>query len=425
MRIPQMLRSRTLFVQILIVFLVAAFAVVLWRASSSGMLYEAGSTHTPPETPDVSLAPHTVELPDGSEAVLRVAEPFKIAVAAEGLGKARFMAMSPDERMFVPDLVNYNLSHEGKVFILDDWNEETKRFETTHTYLSGLRGPNSVAFYTDEAGNHWLYVALTEHLLRYPYQEGDTSPSGEPEVVTTFPNSQAPGETSVVWHITRTLHFEDGLLYIAIGSGCNACEQPEGEMRGLIRVMEPDGSNERVYADGLRNAVGLEWAEGSLYATANGVDHLGADRPDETLYRIEEGVHYGWPYCYESNGELHPDDTFLWEDAFPCTDAPRSFVAFEPRSAPLGIAYFTNARPELDRTFLVSLHGSFDPLVRRGYEIVRVRKDGTRETFMDGFQSEDAEQLVRPVDILQHDENSFFFTDDHGGRVYYVYADEA
>lgn len=372
--------------------------------------------------PPIELALQTVTFDDGTEATFQIAKGFNIAVAAENLGKARFMAMSPDGRLFVPDIVDYNLSHQGKLYILDDYNEKTRRFDTTHIYLSGLRGANSVAFYTDAEGNDWLYLALTAHLVRYPYRVGDIIPSDPPEIVYEFPNEQSPGEVSVVWHITRTILFHEDMLYISIGSGCNSCEHLAGDLRGMVMVMNPNGTDARMYADGLRNSVGLEWALGSLYATNNGVDHLGTDRPDETLYSLIEGVHYGWPFCYESEGALHEDTTSFWDDPVACVSVPRPLATFEPRSAPLGIAFFENAHPVLKGTFLVSLHGSFNPEHRRGYKIVRVTPTGETAVFMDGFQKEDASRTARPVDILPLDEKSFFFTDDLNGRLFHVYA---
>lgn len=376
-----------------------------------------------PELQPIKLATRTVAFANGAEASFRLAEPFNIAVAAEGLGKVRFMAVSPDGRIFVPDIVNYNLSHQGKVYILGDFNDITRRFETKHTYLSGLRGPNSVAFYTDEDGKDWIYIALTAHLIRYPYNAGDTAPSGRAEIIAEFPNTQTEGETSVVWHITRTLLFHEGRLYIAIGSGCNSCEHPDGEMRGMILSMDPDGKNVEVYASGLRNSVGLAWGESGLYATANGVDHLGLKAPDELMYAIQKGAQYPWPYCYEVSGEMHSETPQRWKMPYSCADAPRSFTAFAPHSAPLGLAYFNDIHPVLDGAFLVALHGSFEPEIRNGYEIVRVSGEGEQEIFMDGFQKSDGKVVARAVDILQHDKNSFFFTDDYGGRIFYVFEE--
>lgn len=393
-----------------------AFFPSEWRGNA---LPETGGDS---RTSALALAEKTAVFESGKEITYRIAEPFDIAVAAEGIGKARFMAMSPDGRMFVPDLVNYNLSHEGKLYVLDDWNEATKKFESTHTYLSGLRGPNSVAFYRDENGRDWLYLALTKHLVRYPYTAGDLAPSGPAEIITEFPNTQTPGETSVVWHITRTIKFHDGKLYIAVGSGCNSCEQPKEELRAMVMVMNPDGTGRKVYAEGLRNSVGMTFAEGDLYVTANGVDHLGEDKPDELMHKIAEGKHYGWPYCYETGGKVVPDTTGIWNNPIPCERIPHSFASFTARAAPLGLEYFENAHPVLDDAFLVALHGSFEPEIGAGYQIVRVSKTGEKSVFMDGFQLPNYERVGRPVDILQRDEKSFFVSDDHAGAIYLLYA---
>lgn len=389
-------------------------------AEKTNQLLDSAPFTTDAPLPPITLATTTVRFGDNTEATFQLAEPFNVHVAAENLGKARFMAWSPDGRLFVPDLVDYELSHEGKLYILEDWNEETKRFDTTHTYLENLRGPNSVLFYTDADGQDWLYLALTAHLVRYPYTAGDTAPSGEPEIVYEFPNTISENATSVVWHLTRTLEEHDGRIYISVGSGCNACEHESGEMRGMIFSINPDGSDARVYAEGLRNAVGMTWAEDVLYATENGVDHLGNEAPDERLFRIEEGKHYGWPYCYEVDGERIGDTTWTWENPVVCDQVPKAFAAFPPRAAPLGVTYFEKANDMLDDTFLVALHGSFYAPTGSGYKIMRVSKEGDQEVFMDGFQLANSERVARPVAFLPHTENSFFFSDDHGGRIYYV-----
>ncbi|MFZ2886902.1 MAG: PQQ-dependent sugar dehydrogenase [Minisyncoccia bacterium] len=366
----------------------------------------------------------TLALGDEEVASFRLAEGFDINVAAEEVGKARFMALAPDGRLFVPDMVNYNLSHQGKLNVLGGFDPATGTFATKHTYLSGLRTPNSVAFYRDENGKDWLYLALTAHLVRYPYKAGDTKPSGPQEIVAEFPNSQSPGEVSVVWHITRTIFFHEGRVYVSVGSGCNACEQLTGDMRAMIYSMKPDGSDKKVYGDGLRNTVGITIAEGELYATANGVDHLGEDAPEEMMYHVEEGKNYGWPYCYAMDGKMVSDTSRTWDNPKDCASVPSPLTTFEPRSAPLGLRFFdSSAHPALAGSFLVALHGSFEAHMRSGNKIMRVTPEGEQSVFMDGFQKADSdERWARPVDFLQYDANSFFFSDDEGGRIYFVRA---
>lgn len=427
---------------------VSAICIILLATGALKVIPGKGETssgqQTPPNLPSTQEAQPRTQPPadlsfvqqdivtatgDGSF-TLRVAQPFRLTVAAEGLGKARFMAWSPDGRLFVPDMVNMNLSHEGKLYVLEDFDPQTKRFRKTSVYLSHLRRPHSVAFYTDPEGKHWLYLALTAHLVRYPYEPGSDKPSGEPEIIATFPNTQEPKQTSVVWHITRTITFRNGRLYVSVGSGCNACEQVVEPLRAMIASMRPDGSDFRVHARGLRNAVGFTFDDtNTLYTTENGVDHLGPDAPDDVMYRITDGAHYGWPYCYEKDAEVFADHSFPWSKPFACEQVPRSFASFGPHAAPLGIAYFpTDAHPTLRDSFLVALHGSFDPSLAQGYTIVRVRRDnGTVEPFIEGFLRKDpstqkTERFGRPVAFLPDGLDAFFFTDDFTGRLYYVYA---
>ena len=405
-----------------------ALALIIWWGISQGKPEQKleGLTYTEEQAPTpLTLVSRSITLADGTEAEFRIAEPFEAAIAAEGLGKARFMTMSPDGRIFVPDLVNMNLSRDGKIYVLSNFNEETMRFEDKDVFLSGLRGPNNVAFYTDAEGNTWFYYALTDRLVRHPYSAGDMRPQGAGETIATFEDWQTPGADNTVWHITRTLLFVDDTLYVSVGSGCNACEQPESEKRAMILAMDPDGENVRVYAEGTKNMVGMVWARGALYATENGVDHLGVDDPDDTMYLVEEGRHYGWPYCYESRGEKHDETIREWarKDIDCQTDVPKSFAAFGSHTAPLGLWYFDNAAHEaLRNSFLVALHGSFREEIGHGYRLMRVLPDGTQDVFMEGFLDSEGKRVARPVDILPYDESSFFVTDDFGGQIFYVYA---
>ena len=71
---------------------------------------------------------------------------------------------------------------------------------------------------------------------------------------------------------------------MSIGSSCNVCIEVD-HRRATIMRYRPDGSEEHVYASGLRNAVGFDWqpATGALYATDNGRDLLGDDGPSLKL----------------------------------------------------------------------------------------------------------------------------------------------
>lgn len=386
------------------------------RPSISGLvfalvvsLFQSTTTAAP------KLTPHHITLANGKSFDLNLPDGFEISVAAQGLKRVRFMARSPDNRIFVTDMYNLTDNRRGVVYILDQFDPATRQFKKVTKYLSGLRNPNSIAFYTDSSGTNWFYLALTDRLVRYRYETGKDAPSGEPQVLATFPD-YGLGYKYGGWHLTRTVVIAgNGKLYVSVGSSCNACEEKE-EVRASILEMDPDGKNQRYLARGLRNAVGLRWVNERLYATNMGSDHLGDNRPADTFYSLAQTeAHYGWPYCFQAGSRIYPDPKFNpGGRKFDCVKVPSASVTFPAHSSPLGLEYFEDS-------FLVALHGSTKKSLRRGYRVVRINQSrpGVAEDFITGF-FELRRINGRPADIFNF-ENGFLLTDDFSGVVYYVY----
>ena len=259
-------------------------------------------------------------------------------------------------------------------------------------------------------------------MARFRYESGSEKPTEAEEILATFPASGL-GYKYGGWHLTRTLCFSgNGKIYVSVGSSCNACEEKKDEVRACVLEMDPDGKNKKVFASGLRNAVGLKWVKGQLFATNMGADHLGDDNPDDTFYALEEGQNYGWPYTYVSKGSNRPDPKFGEQKAQSgLKGMPLCYSSFPAHSSPLGLEYFSSdvEIPELRDWFLVGLHGSSKQSLGRGYRIVRLRKGLPPEDFITGFWK-DGKVLGRPCDILRVGPDTFFFTDDLGGVLYYV-----
>ncbi|HEX5707461.1 MAG TPA: hypothetical protein VFX96_09205 [Pyrinomonadaceae bacterium] len=377
-------------------------------------------------TAQTRVKPHRIELRGRPAFSLNLHEGYGISVAAEGLKRVRFMAESPDGRVFVTDMYNLADNRRGAVYILEGFDPERKTFARTKTYLSRLRNPNSVAFYTDARGQTWLYLALTDRLVRYRYRDGDDRPSAEPEVLATFPDYGLSYKYGG-WHLTRTVVVSPrGKVYVSVGSSCNACEEKE-EVRASIIEMDADGGNQRHVARGLRNAVGLRLVGGKLYATNMAADHLGDHRPADTMYAVEDGKNYGWPYCYQTGPRVVPDAKFNPRGSkFDCRRVPTAFAAFDAHGSPLGLEYFGSGfGPELDGHFLVALHGPVGKRINPGHRVVRVRggegdSSNLAQTFIDGFRT-GARVNGRPCDIMRFGPRGFLITDDHAGVVYYVY----
>ena len=282
------------------------------------------------------LTPHTLRYAPGSSITLNLSSDLDISVAANGLHRVRFLSQAPDGRIFATGMWNLADNTRGAVFILEGWNPQTHRFAHITTYLDHLRNPNNLAFWTDPATHQsWLYLPLTDRLERFPYKPGDQQPSGEPQVLMRFPdyglNYKYGG-----WHLTRTVAVADlhgrTRVYVAAGSSCDYCKERE-VIRATVTAMEPDGEDQQIVAQGIRNAVDLRFVPdldgGALFATDMGDDHLGDQLPEDTFFELDSNAHpgplaglkpgqagavnYGWPACYFANGKPVLDTTPLPE----------------------------------------------------------------------------------------------------------------
>lgn len=375
----------------------------------------------------VKLTPHKVSLKNGKTFNLNLPENYEIIPAAEGLKRVRFFAKSPDGRIFVTDMYNLTDNERGAVYILDDFDAETGKFGKVTPYMTGLKNPNSAQFYTDANGQDWFYLAETDKLTRRKFTKGETKPTDtRPQTLATFPDYGLSYKYGG-WHLTRTIAFApNGKLYVSVGSSCNACDEKE-KQRATILEMNVDGKNQRVFAKGLRNAVGVKWVADNLFATNQGSDHLGLNKPDETFYAVKNGADYGWASCYQSNGRVYFDRTKPNELKKPtnrlksCAKVPKSYAYFPAHSSAMGFDYFDSdfSDAALKDSFLVSLHGSTDKDLAKGYRIVITRKGAKLQDFISGFLQGKTVH-GRPCDIMKLDENSFLFTDDHSGIVYLV-----
>jgi glucose/arabinose dehydrogenase len=300
-------------------------------------------------------------------------------------------------------------------------------------------------------GQTWLYLPLTDRLLRYRYSAGDHAPAGPPEVLAQYPdyglNYKYGG-----WHLTRTVAFATlhGMtrLYVTVGSSCDACNEKE-EVRATLTAMDPDGSHQQIVARGLRNAVGMEYVSsidgGALFATNMGADHLGNGDPEDTFFELDsnahpipEGSNYGWPTCYFDRGQPHADhlisDPKLTDHIAPgppdgppppqfdCTKVSAAYTTFAAHGSPLGLEYFDSGNKALADTFLVALHGASHLEIGTGYRVVRFDSaDRTPRDFITGFLDH-GKVKGRPCGILRVGQDAFLLTDDHDGAIYYIHA---
>lgn len=393
---------------------------------------------------------HMLVYAPGKSITLALPDPLDINIAATGLRRVRFFAKAPDGRIFATSMYDLADNTRGSVFILDGWNEKTHTFSRITHYLDHLRNPNNLAFWTDPAnGQSWLYLPLTDRLVRYKYNAGDSEPSSTPETLIRFPdyglNYKYGG-----WHLTRTVAIarvgNGTRVFVSIGSSCNYCQEDE-VARASVVSMDPDGRHQKMEAQGLRNAVDLhqvaEIDGGAIFATNMGDDHLGDKLPDDTFFQLDLSrnapPNYGWPTCYFANGKpvldttplptlndaraagkaaSKPQDSVYGEqksvaaagtnlaagggrkrspdpnaDLGPapaalksCGQVPTAYTSFAAHSSPLGFAYFSKENSVLSDSFLVALHGASHPGIGTGYRVVRFTPSDRRpRDFITGF----------------------------------------
>jgi glucose/arabinose dehydrogenase len=160
-------------------------------------------------------------------------------------------------------------------------------------FLDHLNSPFGVALV-----GHDLYVANTDAIMRYPYQDGQTSITAKGTKLTDLPG----GPIDHHWTKSLLASPDGSKLYVGVGSNSNIAEngiQAEYERAAIWEVDRATGAH-RIFASGTRNPTGLQWepTTGKLWAIANERDEIGPDLVPDYLTSVQDGGFYGWPYSY-------------------------------------------------------------------------------------------------------------------------------
>jgi glucose/arabinose dehydrogenase len=275
----------------------------------------------------------------------------------------------------------------------------------------------------------WLYVANTDMLLRFPYKAGDLKIEAAGQEILKLP---AGGRNQ---HWTRNIIAgKDGSkIYIAIGSADNIADNGKKvpPRRACILEINPDGTGERIYASGLRNPVGMDWAPGTdvLWTTVNERDELGDELVPDYLTGLKPGGFYGWPFSYFGQYE-DPRMEVKRPDLVKKAIVPD--VQLGAHTASLGLAFYTkSAFPEKYRGgAFIAQHGSWNRSVLAGYKVVFVpfkngKPSGPPEDFLTGFKASDTEEkevFGRPVGIAVLQDVTMLLTVDVNDRIWRISA---
>ncbi len=287
--------------------------------------------------------------------------------------------------------------------------------ETREVFLDKLNQPFGMALLGST-----FYVGNTDAVLAYDYTPGAGRITGAGRKLASY----KPGG-----HWTRSLlpSLDGSKLYVGVGSLSNIGEHGMKAEEGRAAIYELDlasGEN-RIFAGGLRNPVGLAWepTTGALWTVVNERDGLGDETPPDYLTSVQDGGFYGWPYCYWGQTV---DDRVRQNDAL-VASAIRPDYALGGHTASLGLCWMpAGTLPGFPDGMVIGQHGSWNRSTLSGYRVIFVpftdgKPSGPPRDILSGFLAPDErESYGRPVGVCIGPDGSLLVADDVGDAIWRV-----
>lgn len=351
--------------------------------------------------------------------VLRVPANYSVSVYhIGGLTKPRFMAFSPSGILHVSDQT------AGRVFALPDLDMNGVA-DTIYEAANGFTSNHDVKFYKGA-----MYV--TEPTRIWKCEDLDFNGTYETKTIFIANISNQGGG-----HVTRTVVFDsiNQKVYVSVGSSCNVCRETA---RAIIEEYDDDGTNRKVFATGVRNAVGmaLHPVTNRLWANNNGSDQQGNETPPEWIDIVRDGGFYGHPFVYGS-GVWFNFNIGGYQSLLPitATDSAKVSTLIAPaaliraHSAPMALQFLNpQFGPNLQHGFLSALRGSWNttnPNDYRGYKVIYGHLTSSQDTTVDyisdfcsGFITDTVNRTFwgRPVGLAIDNKGKVYISSDEGNR---------
>ena len=417
------------------------FAAVVLAAGAAAGLWAQQNRTNPCDPGNGGLT-----LPDG----------FCAAVAADNLGAARHMAVSPRGDVYVALRRVPEGSPAGTIIALRDTNGDG-RFEEQQRFGGADLAGTGIAW-----RDNFLYVGADNKLVRF--RMGDALvPAGAPDTIVEFPAQR--GHTAKPFALGR-----NGEVYVHVGAPSNACQVPDRqagvpgqnpcellrEQGGIWRYDANRAGQKHAaanrYATGIRHTTSLmaHPTTGTLFQVQHGRDQMdtmwpklftaqqNGDLPAEEMHVIREGSNFGWPYCYHDTTQnkrlQNPEYGGDGKKEGDCGKYDKAIVAFPAHNAPLDLMFYTGTQfpAEYRGGAFVSFHGSWNraPLPMDGYNVrfVPFKGDapaGAHRVFASGFPGKPqimapTDAAYRPTGLAQARDGSIYVADDVKGRIWKI-----
>lgn len=274
--------------------------------------------------------------------------------------------------------------------------------------------------------NGALFVVERNRVTRFDDVENNWRDAAAHATVIVKSGALIPRSEESRNHAARVCRVgPDGKLYISLGQPHNVAPRDKLDLyRGLgiggVIRMDQDGANREVFVTGIRNSVGMDFADdGSLWFTDNQVDGMGDDMPPGEINRADRaGLDFGFPWY--GGGHVRTQDY--------ARDAPPADVVFPQveeaaHAADLGMIFYRGRMfpPDYRGAIFSAQHGSWDRSVPIGARVMATRPGETKSApFAEGWNTGDGAYLGRPVDVAELPDGSLLVTDDQNGAIYRI-----
>lgn len=380
----------------------------------------------PGARPALPAVEDQIQLPDG----------FRIAVWADRITRPRSLALGDQGTVFVGSFF-FTAGLTSPVYALQDSDGDGVQ-DRSWTLANDFGTPNGLDYH-DGA----LYVVDEHRVLRVDAVEDNLD---NPDWVTIYSGLPTRAQTDLATdrgHWWRYLRYgPDDKLYVSVGTRWSflvgehtARDNDDPAVYSTIVRMNPDGSDFEIFADGVRNSMGMDFhpTSGDLWFTDNGPswpfgDPRFYDIPADELNRASiGGEHFGFPYVH-----AQLPDPLIGADAPPGHMSPA--FEFEAHTAPLGARFYTGSSfpARYHGALFIAEHGTeaTTPATREqvdGDRISVVFVDGSGqvtgyEVFADNFMlGSNASYNRRPVDLLVLPDGSLLVSDDQSQQIYRIW----
>ncbi|WP_460147172.1 PQQ-dependent sugar dehydrogenase [Pseudomonas sp. S2_A02] len=390
--------------------------------------------------PTVNIAP-AIGWPEGKKPV--AAAGTQVTAFAEGLDHPRWLYVLPNGDVLVAETnappkpddgtgirgwvmgkvmgrAGAGVPSPNRITLLRDKDHDGVA-ETRTVFLENLNSPFGMTL----VGND-LYVADTDRLLRFHYENGETAIKSQPIKVVDLPG----GTLNHHWTKNVIASKDGSKLYVTVGSNSNVGENGMDQEEGRAAIWEVDRAtgNHRIFASGIRNPNGLAWEpqSGALWTAVNERDEIGSDLVPDYITSVKDGGFYGWPYSYYGQ---HVDIRVEPQNPELVAKAIAPDYAVGPHTASLGLTFAEGSKlpaPFTQGAF-IGQHGSWNRKPLSGYKVIFVpfsagKPSGQPADVLTGFLNDEEKAMGRPVGVVIDQQGGLLVADDVGNKVWRVSA---